>query len=113
MNIKQFLEKANSAKSSYISSSGYLLEATSNKDMTLQSIRAKEVPRRRTFRDGCRVDNRTVVVEFLKPTKMTIFQAGMLYALYAHGKIVRDYGDYDKYPAGIKFIESIKSIEVI
>ncbi|MFC1755466.1 hypothetical protein ACFL96_19095 [Thermoproteota archaeon] len=52
------------------------------------------------------------IVNFNKPTHMSLFQSGLLYALFCENKIPRDYSVYHECIAGLEFIESIKSIEV-
>lgn len=51
-----------------------------------------------------------VVVEFHKPLRLTVFQAEMLYAVFALSRKPADYASYHKCQAGKEFIENIKSI---
>lgn len=44
---------------------------------------------------------------------LTIFEAGLLWGIYVENKKYYDYADYHKCFSGKKFIENIKSVEVV
>jgi len=55
-----------------------------------------------------------VVVKFEKEQgHLTIFEAGLLFMLFARNELPCDYARWDRCVAGQKFIENIKSIEVL
>lgn len=55
---------------------------------------------------------KAVFVEFKKPTQLTIFQADLLYMLFAENSKPSDYAKYHKCEAGKKFIENINKVIV-
>lgn len=59
------------------------------------------------------VDYRAVEISFHKEHTLTIFEAGLLYALYILNKKPKDYANFHKCIAGKRFIENIKSIYVM
>lgn len=60
----------------------------------------------------CGAESRNVVtIVFKEPqSRLSIFQAELLYMMFAEGKKPTDYADYHKCPAGKKFIGNIKYI---
>lgn len=63
--------------------------------------------------NGCGIKSgKYVYVSFHNPTRLTIFQAGMLYSIFVLGKRPTDYAKYHECSAGIEFIENIKDITV-
>ena len=56
---------------------------------------------------------KAVRIKFDRYTKLSIFQADLIFMLFAENKIPKDYADYHKCKAGKEFIESIVSYEVI
>lgn len=57
-------------------------------------------------------DLRSLTVEFSKHHQMTIFEADMLFMVFIENKRPADYANFHKCPAGIEFIENIKSIKM-
>ena len=104
MEIEEFKAKLKLAKYSLIDTALYDIKVSS-KDNNTKKIYSKGVC------SNCkREDNKEVVVTFYKPHNLTIFEAGLLYALYCLNKKPRDYAGYDNCIAGMEFIENIKSI---
>ena len=53
-----------------------------------------------------------VIVHFDKPqTSLTIFEAGLLFALFVEKKLPFDYAQYHKCVAGKEFVENITLVE--
>lgn len=52
-----------------------------------------------------------LTVEFYKPHRVTIFEAGLLFMVFAQNRRPIDYASYHDCPAGREFIENIKSIQ--
>ena len=57
------------------------------------------------------IKNKTIAIRFNAPKSLTIFEAGLLWALFAENKLPADYAQYHKCKSGKEFIESIKNVE--
>lgn len=108
MEQTQFIEKVRSCKLSMIQT-GF---------GGIKTFPARVNPERTRWKLTCETrqtpfkikENKTVIVEFFKKQNLSVFEAEMMLMVFGCGTRPMDYAAYDKCPAGVKFIENIKSI---
>jgi len=61
------------------------------------------------------VIRKTILIElvFIRGVYLTVFQAGLLYALFVLNRLPLDYAQYHKCVSGQKFINSLVSVKVL
>lgn len=86
-----------------------------------ENIRLMTNPKRTTWslikETQCKTCGHTtttcIEVTFNKPHKWTIFEAGLIYLMYAENKRPYDYTNYHKCQAGKEFIQTIQRITLL
>jgi len=106
MEVKEFVNKLKTTKPTTKDTGFFGVEVRTNKEHTRYTLHREE----RCSKCGSEKGN-SVTVELFKPTKLTIFEAEMLFSVYCLGRKPHDYANYHKCVAGREFIENIKSIE--
>jgi len=107
MRIEDFKKRIKQAKMTNKETGFLNVRVKTNLDRTRQIIYKEDVCA------CCGIKNRTGVrVIFNRPRHLTIFEAGLLYALFVQNKKPKDYAGYHRCEAGKEFIENIKEIRV-
>jgi len=108
MKVEEFKLKLKGAKYGTRETGSFNLKSHCNQEMNEIRIYNDE---ERCHRCNT-LKSRKITVIFFKPIHLTIFEAGLLFYLFAYNKIPKDYAQYHKCVAGKKFIENINLINV-
>jgi len=106
MEIEEFKRALSKTKSTANYTSFIDVKVKTNEEHTKQIIYTERV---------CSKCNRTldkkVMVDFIKPHHLTIFEASLLYNMYVLKKKPYDYANFHECIAGKEFIENIKVVK--
>jgi hypothetical protein len=105
MKIKEFLYILRESKFSNILTGFIIVKVERKRDMNFPS---QKVP---LFLISSGDHQEKVLIEFYKEHRMTIFEAEMIFSLFALNKKVMDYANYHKCQAGKEFIKNIKYVK--
>jgi len=107
MEIEHFLNYKKQAKKDTKMTAFYKVKVAGNSDRTIQTLFREEICK------TCKNKNKQSIMVFFKESqRLTIFQAEMLFAVFALNRIPIDYANYHKCEAGKKFIQNIDKIVV-
>ena len=102
MKIEEWTKRLKECKASTYYANIPDLKVKYSRDKTFCEISLSEVCRL------CKHDNsKTVFVQFFKPHQLTIFEAGLLYMVFAQNKRPADYANYHNCISGKEFVENI------
>ena len=104
MEIKKFVQKVKTARSSAMRTGSLNLKAYSNKVFwILKADKLKYYKDKKDYK---------LYIWFKEPIVLTIFEAELLFFLYVLNRVPYDYANYHKCEAGQRFIKNIKKIIV-
>ncbi len=107
MNIDEFYNQVKQCKGYTQGTGGFNLKVRTNAERTYFEISDE------TKCNRCNhIHHKGIEIQFKTKVSLTVFQAGMLYAIFILKKKPHDYAQYHECVAGKKFIENIKSIKV-
>ncbi|MBS3748125.1 MAG: hypothetical protein KGY67_00310 [Candidatus Thermoplasmatota archaeon] len=111
MEIKEFVDRIKKAKKTFKESDEY----TKGLTVRVNKKRTKFILSKQDKCSCCgHIRYEFMNIEFYNPEgHLTLFESGMLYALFVKNKLVKDYHKYHNCIAGKQFIENIKKIETI
>ena len=106
MEINDFVERLKNAKPTLKDTAFFNIKLKRNEDGTKQIIYSDYT----CEHCGTHI-NRYVQVWFKKPHTLTVFEAGLLYALFVENEKPKDYAGYHNCIAGKEFINNIEKIK--
>lgn len=111
MEIKEFVDKIKEAKKTFKESYEY----TNDLKVKVDKKRINYILSKKETCNHCGHTRKYfLTVTFNeKQEQLTIFEAGLLFSLFVKNELVKDYHNYHKCIAGIRFIENIKKVDVI
>lgn len=107
MKIEEFVSKIRNAKYGALETGSMRLKVFSNKERTQQEIKFDG----KMHKFNANLPQEICVI-FFNSCRITIFQAGLLFYLFAYNKKPVDYGSYHDCIAGKEFIGNIKAVSV-
>jgi len=113
MNPKEFESRLRKCKASQYVTGEENISVSVNPERTIFMLSKKHEERicKCCGSDLTAFENRTLIVEFKEKQKhLTIFEAGMLYAVFFKNQRPRDYAKYHVCPAGTEFIKNIREV---
>jgi len=107
MKINKFISKIKQTKFSVIETAQLNLKICVNKDRTQTEISGVETYYKR-------LEGKQIIIQWETPqNNLSVFQAGLLFMLFALKKKPNDYAAYHKCIAGVEFISNIKNVRCI